>query len=357
MHTRDPNDNPFFPGPADIRNCVLSSAILAPSPHNTQPWKIKLERTERILISIDRDRLIPGCDPIGRQTFISTGAFLENLDITAGSLGYRADLDLFPEGWPDPRTVPDTPIARIDLVRDGRCIPDPLSTQIPIRHTNRRVFSTREVSLHSTGQITESYEYSLVPFGFSNDRDFIRTIAGFAADAMDIELADKTRRNETLQYFRFTDEEVLKSADGIGLAQSGYGRISRFLIGKFFLSRKKATASPSLFSGMATKKTRAQVEGSGGIGWLSTKSDHRVDQVRAGRAFQRIHLKATSLGIALQPITQPLADYGEMSDLRSALYEYLGIPDTHTVQMLFRLGYAPTVPPSPRRNLQMFLKL
>lgn len=357
MHTKDPIDDSLHPGPAEIRDRVLSSAILAPSPHNTQPWMIRLVENERILVSVDRERLIPGCDPQGRQAFISTGAFLENLVIAAGSLGYQADLDLFPGGWPDPKVVPDSPIARIDLVSDTRCIPDPLCSQIPIRHTNRRIFSTQEVSLHSAGQITESYEYSLVPFGFSNDRDFIRTIAGFAGDAMDIELADKTRRNETLQYFRFTDEEVLKSADGIGLAQSGYGRISRFLIGKLFLSRRKATASPSLFSDMAIKKTRAQVEGSGGIGWLSTKSDHRVDQVRAGRAFQRIHLKATSLGIALHPITQPLADYGEMSDLRSAVYEYLAIPATHTVQMLFRLGYAPPVPPSPRRGLEMFLKL
>jgi len=75
-----------------------------------------------------RDRLLPGCDPLGRQAFISSGAFPENLDIAAGSRGYRADLDLFPGGWPDPMTVPDTSIARIDLVRDSRCIPDPLST-------------------------------------------------------------------------------------------------------------------------------------------------------------------------------------------------------------------------------------
>jgi len=342
--------------PSDIRWRVLPFAILAPSPHNTQPWKVAFLGKERIVLSIDRERLIPGCDPLGRQAFISIGAFLENLDLAAKSFGYRADIDLFPGGWPDMRTVPDTPIAHVDLGEDAGIRPDPLFMQIPLRHTNRRPFRRQEVPLHLVGEIAESYESPLVPFGFSPDRELIKTVAGLAGDAMKVELADIARREETLRNFRFTDAEACRSPDGFGLAQSGYGTIARFFIGQFLLSRKKATTSPSLFARLAEKSVRVHAGGAGGIGWLSTKGDHRVEQVRAGRAFQRVHLKATSLGLALHPITQLLADFPEMAGLGSTLYEYLGIPDTHTVQMLFLLGYARPVPPTPRMDPAAFLQ-
>ncbi len=342
--------------PADIRIRVLHSAILAPSPHNTQPWRVAFRGEERILLSIDRTRLIPGCDPTGRQAFISAGAFLENLDLAAKSEGFRADIDLFPGGWPDARTVAKDPVAHVDLVEDRRIGCDPLFLQVPLRHTNRRRFEKMKVPLEAAGDLTAAYDFSLVPLGFSHDDDFIRSVTDLAADAMEIELADPERVRETLQYFRFTDREARSSSDGFGHAQSGFGRMARFFIGRFILSRQRASSSPESFSRMAKKSTREQVAGAGGIGWLSTKGDHRVDQVRAGRAYQRVHLKAGALGLALQPVSQLVSDYPDMAKLRSGIHELLGVPGTHTIQMLFRLGYASPVPATPRRALGEFFE-
>ena len=340
--------------PSDIRFRVLNSAILAPSPHNTQPWRVAFRGEERIVLSIDHTRLIPGCDPIGRQAFISAGAFLENLDLAAKSGGFRADIDLFPWGWPDARTVAEDPVAHVDLIEDRRVDCDPLFLKIPLRHTNRRRFEGKKVPLEAAGELTAAYDFSLVPLGFSHDDDLIRSVADLAAKAMEIELADRERVRETLRYFRFTDREVRSSSDGFGHAQSGYGRLARFFIGRFILSRERASSSPESFLRMAKKSTREQVAGAGGIGWLSTKGDHRVDQVRAGRAYQRVHLKASALGLALQPVSQPISDYPDMADLRSGIHELLGVPATHTIQMLFRLGYADPVPATPRRALGEF---
>ena len=206
----------------------------------------------------------------------------------------------------------------------------------------------------AAGELTASYDFSLVPLGFSSDDDLIRSVADLASDAMEIELADRERMREILQYFRFTDREARSSPEGFGHAQSGYGYLARFFIGRFVLTRERASTSPESFSRMAKKSVREQLAGAGGIGWLSTKGDHRVDQVRAGRAYQRVHLKACALGLALQPVSQIIADYPGMAKLRSEIHELLGVPGTHTIQMLFRLGYAAPVPATPRRALGEF---
>jgi hypothetical protein len=44
-----------------------------------------------------------------------------------------------------------------------------------------------------------------------------------------------------------------------------------------------------------------------------------------------------------------------MTDIKTRLYELLAVPETHTLQMLFRTGYAGPVPPTPRRGVPEFI--
>lgn len=341
--------------PMDIRCRVLAPALLAPSPHNTQPWRVEFRGRNRILLFTDKKRLLTHSDPTARQAVISHGAFLENLDLAAKAFGHRADIELFPDGWPGMNLPIDSPVASVDLEPDLRVIRDPLFEQIPARHTNRRVFRRSVVPLPLAGDLTASYDFSYVPLGYTGDPDLIASIADLVRSAMERELADRGRLQETLKYFRFTEHEICASRDGFGLAQSGYGFLLRFLIGRLILSRKRAERMDSSFPGMVVKSTGNQARSAGGFAWLSTKENYRLDQIRTGRAFQRIHLRATALGLALQPMSQILEDYPGVADLRKDLFECLGTPETHTVQMLFRVGYASPVPPCARRHLREFL--
>ncbi|MCQ8894657.1 MAG: nitroreductase family protein [Methanolinea sp.] len=338
----------------DIRVRVVRYAILAPSPSNTQPWRVAFRGNDRIVLSLDQSRALPARDPHGRWAFLSCGAFLENLEIAARQFGYRADIDLFPAGWPDPGKPLFDPVAHIDLEGDKNARPDPLFAAIPDRRTNRRLFSREEISLSVAGELAECADFELVPFGFSQDRDLVRAIRDLAAEAFLGELSDGDRFFEFLEYFRFTDDETKKARDGFGYAQSGHGMISRFFIGTFLRSRKSALRHPEKFVQKEVSCICARLDHCGGVGWLSTKGDYRIDQVRAGRVFERVHLKATSLSLALQPVTAPIADIPPVAGIRSQVCEFLGLPRTHTLQMLFRIGYAPGVPAPPRRDLASF---
>ena len=97
---------------------MLSYALLAPNPHNLQPWLADLHTPGQITLSLDAQRLLPATDPFGRQILMGAGAFLELLSLAAAERGHRVELALFPDGLPGPR-LDDRPFARLRLLRVG----------------------------------------------------------------------------------------------------------------------------------------------------------------------------------------------------------------------------------------------
>src|ERR1044071_5740294 len=75
---------------------LLRYAILAPSSHNTQPWKFAVSRDE-IAIFVNKDRWLRIADPDQRELYASVGCALENLLIAAEHFGYGCQLTYFPE--------------------------------------------------------------------------------------------------------------------------------------------------------------------------------------------------------------------------------------------------------------------
>lgn len=64
-------------GFGDPRLDVLAYAILAPNPHNMQPWRIGMGDGLEFTVYCDLDRLLPETDPPNRQITIGFGCFLE----------------------------------------------------------------------------------------------------------------------------------------------------------------------------------------------------------------------------------------------------------------------------------------
>ena len=82
----------------DPRMQALSYAILAPNPHNRQPWLVDLSVPDQVTLYVDTDRLLPHTDPFSRQIVVGLGCFLEVLVLAAAQMGYAVTLDVFPEG-------------------------------------------------------------------------------------------------------------------------------------------------------------------------------------------------------------------------------------------------------------------
>ena len=82
--------------------------------------------------------------------------------------------------------------------------------------------------------------------------------------------------------------------------------------------------------------------------WIVTPGNSRTEQLEAGRLYARANLGATSLGLAMHPMSQALQEYSEMAPLFAGMRQTLGVRDGACLQMLARLGHAPDVDPAPR---------
>jgi hypothetical protein len=91
--------------------------------------------------------------------------------------------------------------------------------------------------------------------------------------------------------------------------------------------------------------------------WLTTSTNTRATQIEAGRAYVRLNLAGTLLGLAMHPNEQALQEFPEMASNYRAIHQLLAPGQAGgTVQMLARLGPLPqgvaVSEPAPRRGLR-----
>jgi hypothetical protein len=348
-------------GPAksvkDIRMQVLAYAILCPNPHNIQPWIIRLTGPASFNLHVDPDRLLPETDPVHRQIHIGQGTFLETLAIAASGLGYKAKIEYFPEGMYGNTALMDKPIATIELVTDTGRNKDPLFDFLLQRHSNKREYDNYRLSdselsiLRNAHQRHSDYSLSFID-STQGKADMVKILTR----AMQIEVGNPQRDMETVKMFRFNDDENRKFRDGFGVAQTGIKGVTKFIAETFFLDRKKVEQDPAEFGQQAIDMTQKVSQSTSTFAWLSSSANTRLDQVKIGRDYCRMNLHTTSMGLAQHPMSQVLQEYGDMRDLQVEFKQRFNIPESETVQMLFRLGRAEPVAHGPRRLVTQLIQ-
>src|SRR5215470_17266279 len=113
----------------------LRAAILAASPHNTQPWLFAVSDAS-IALYTDRTRHLGTFDPFRREMHLGLGCAIENLVLAAAAFGMA--IDVRPTNGrlaPSPATQPA--MAAQLALGAGPPSHGPLLEAIPRRHTNR----------------------------------------------------------------------------------------------------------------------------------------------------------------------------------------------------------------------------
>jgi hypothetical protein len=345
------------PAQTDLRHWVLAHALLAPNPHNMQPWLADLGTPGQITLRLDPQRLLPATDPFGRQILMGAGAFLELLVMAAAARGHRADVALFPQGEPGPALadIHALPFATVRLLPDAAAQPDPLFAQVLQRRSDRRAYDpARLPSAADLQRLQAAAASQPVRFGATTAADRARVAASrqIARAAWRIELTTEATMMESVRVLRVGAAEIDQHRDGISITSPMLIALEK--VGLFDRSR---------FPGADSQAVKGQIQDFDAITastpayfWLVTEGNARAQQVAAGRAHVRVNLAASAAGLALHPNEQALQEYPEVAGPYQAVHALLDAPAPRfTVQMLARLGHLPAgtaaAGPAPRRGL------
>ena len=332
--------------PADVRLDAFRHAILAPNPHNRQPWMIRLLGDDVAEISCDLEKRLPITDPFDRQITIGFGTFLELARMAAAERGYHMDVEPFPDGEAEPRLNSD-PVARLTFAKDATVRRDSLFEAIPIRRSNKEVYDlTRAVEDKKLQQIAANGG------SYSSDPDLIDRLRALILTGIETELLTHDANMESVDLMRIGYDEIDANPDGIDLG--GMMIEAGKLTGQI---DREQLADPDSQASKIGREQMAETYGSiGALYWITTSTNTRFDQLEAGRQYVRANLQATKLGLAMHPMSQTLQEYDAVAEPYQAVHNILTETPNARVQMLARLGYGPQIGPSPRWPLEAHLE-
>jgi hypothetical protein len=323
------------------RRRALAHALLAPNPHNRQPWLADLRTDGEVTIHADPDRMLPVTDPQNRQITVGLGAFLELMRMAAAEDGFRVDLTPFPEGE-DPRALDGRPIARATFTADPGTPRDPLFAQVFRRRSLKEPFDTaRPVPPAALAPLAAAVTRHR--FGGSVEEGSITALRDLTERALALEIATPHTFRESVDLFRIGAREVDASPDGIDFT----GPLFEALRAAGLFTRDAAADPSSMTYQAGIDAVMANARTAMGHVWLVSAGNSRADQLAAGADWLRLNLAATAAGLGLQPLSQALQEFPEMADLYAEVHARLA-PDGGTVQMLGRIGFGPDTGPSPR---------
>ena len=187
----------------DPRLNALSYAILAPNPHNRQPWVVDLTQPDALTLYADLDRLLPETDPLNRQIVIGLGAFLEALRQAAAEQGLRLETSFFPEGEPQP-VLDRRPVAHVKFITDNSVQHDPLFANIPHRRTVRTPFDkNKTVSADTFATLNGVLRGSDGYFEWVSDSQNVSSIKELCRQSWLVETNTPRAHHESTKLMRF----------------------------------------------------------------------------------------------------------------------------------------------------------
>jgi len=308
---------------------VVESAGLAPSVHNTQPWRITAD-DDVVELRADRSRQLSYLDPTGRQLLVSCGAAVE-----FGRLAVRAQGgECIVEVLPDSHDADLVARLRVGAAKPPTETELALAGAIPRRYTDRGPYDDREVPEVLLAEIGERSAELDVWLRVLN-RDERTGVVLVLADAEAAEAADPRYAEELARWTtgRSEGEGIPEAARPEWPAE----RVSDLPLRDF----TGHDAHPT--SGGRGEASPPSVERDTVL-MLGTGTDEPGAWIASGRALGWALLRIASAGLSAQPLGQAI----DLASGRGRLRRDLGL--VGHPQFLLRVGYGTGQPATQRRH-------
>ncbi|HEY5878844.1 MAG TPA: hypothetical protein VIU11_08030, partial [Nakamurella sp.] len=295
----------------------------------------------------DDERIMPTVDPYRRERTIGLGAAIENAVIAAPAKGLRPTLTILPDG-------PESDLAaRIDVVAD-RVELTPLAEAIAERRTNRGPYRSEAVDPALLAELAGLAGPADAGTGvrWVTDDGSRQALGELLVDAAQAIVDDDAMSRDGYSWFRPSTSAADAHRDGLTVDGQGLAAPLR-AVAKLVPSMTSRSLSDATWV-KQTRNVHTKTAAAYGVVLVDDPYD-RAHQLAGGRLAQRVHLTATTKGLALQHMNQitERIDRDRRSDLPGDYPARLaGIvgDDAARVLCIFRVGW-PARPgkPSPRR--------
>lgn len=311
----------------DTLATILESAVLAPSSHNTQPWRFEISGNGVSLFA-DRLRALPVNDPDDRELTISCGCALLNLRVAAAHAGFTANCALLPDPEDEDllATVSFEPFSQTVGIEDRETA---LFRAITRRRTYRKRFEPKQVPSGVLDTLTEAAQAEGAWFQVLESESARHQVAELVAEGDAAQWSNPSWRRELAAWMH-------PRRKGDGLTVPGMvAPVAQLVVRTFDMG-----------NGVGAKD-RQLADESPVIAALGTSGDGDEDWLKAGQALERVLLTSLGQGLQASYLNQPI----QVAVLRPKIQHLLG--SSGFPQILLRIGYPATdLPAAPRRNLQ-----
>ena len=337
---------------------LVRAAILAASPHNTQPWLFTVTDSS-IELHIDTQRNVGALDPYLREEHIGMGCALENLMLAALANGYAAAAELLPgKLGPIPADPKPQLLARVNLA-PGRREENELYNAIPLRHTNRGPYDPQKtISPDFVDALKHLADDSADVKVFLFTAEAVRKKIAEVSSAANTEIySDPDVQRGSERWIRMKWSAVQQYRDGLTIDAFGLPPIATAIAKMMSARMLRWAASRSTDNGYSNLMLSAPL-----MGFIAVRDRYAQEQcLQAGRIWQRAHLFATAHGLAARPCNEAveMVDHeralGRPASRAALLSEFTADP-TWQPTFVFYMGYPKLLAhASPRRPVQAVL--
>jgi molybdopterin/thiamine biosynthesis adenylyltransferase len=358
--------------PGDIRE-ILELAMRAPSGGNTQPWRFVVTGRAIDVVFVPETFSVPPLfDCKGTPSALALGAVTECIVVAGRARGLSATVEYDPQG------VDSLVHTRVTIGATGaeasaheRALGAALRTRCSQRTREPGRPLTEDEHLLLRSAVTEFG----VTLWLGEDDKVKETFGEGVAVANRLRVLIEEMNLETFSEFYFRADEP-ERRDGVPLENLGLTLPERTMMR---LLRRPEVARLLRERGEATallQYSRDWVMGASAIGAITVAGEARHEYVEAGRAFLRLWLAASSIGVGVHPLTTllhesemlafPAGDVftdrerallrTHMTGVRNALMAGSDAP----LAITFRLVAGPALPCvelAPRRPLSQHLEI
>lgn len=330
--------NKDTPGALNLTRYLALCGSLAPSPHNTQPWKFVTGENE-ISVYADRSRNLGRGDMDFRMMLMSIGCAIENMRIAANLLGHDARV----AEVADDHFHTSGLCANITLTKQNKPGQQPLFDSIFKRQTTRAPFLPNAVSSQLPRSINRMNDSSVLSLHWYTSPPDMEKMTGIHTDAVRSFVVSDAYQ-DSLRWWRYTRDEMLDGRDGISI----FTACAPGLIKQYFQYSVDEVAMSGTFGQEGEVDLMHKLFHATPLwGAITSAQTGNNARLNAGRLLERVYLETTRQNYRIMPV----AYVPEQAEYATRMKNAFNIPQQHELMAIFRIGEAETCERSVRRPL------